>query len=189
MHDKPIAAGKSSFDLIEVDKVFAALALEKGSSLLDIACGIGNYSLAAAERIGPDGIVYAVDLWEEGIATLKNAAAARKLNNIKAMVSDVGKSLPVEANSIDLCLMATVLHDLIEIKADRTALTETARVLKPGGTFAVIEFKEIEPPPGPPIHIRLSPEKLLSIVEPYGFRQEQQIDIGPYHYLAIYLKK
>ncbi len=189
MHDKPIAAGKSSFDLIEADKVFTALALKKGSTFLDIACGAGNYTLAAAERIGVDGTAYAIDLWEEGVATLKSRAASRKLNNIRAMIGDVGKSLPVEENSIDLCLMATVLHDLIEIKADRTALTETVRVLKSGGIFAVIEFKKIEPPPGPPIHIRLSPEELRSLLEPYGFREEKQIDAGPYNYLALYTKK
>lgn len=189
MHDKPIAAGKSSFDLINADTVFQALALKKGSTLLDIACGIGNYTLAAAERIGPDGMVYAIDLWEEGIEALKNSAAARDLSNIKAMVGDAGKSLPLADHSVDLCLMATVLHDLIEIKADGAALQETARVLKPGGTFAVIEFKKIEPPPGPPIHIRLSPAELRTLVEPYGLHETRQIEAGPYNYLSLFTRK
>lgn len=189
MHGQPIAAGKSSFDLIEPEKVFAALSLKQNSSFLDIACGVGNYTLAAAEYIGDSGNIYAVDLWEEGVAALKREIDARKLENVTAMLGDVGKKLELEDNCIDVCLMATVLHDLIEVKLEDGALAEAARVLRPGGTLAVIEFKKIEPPPGPPIHVRISPDELNAVVAPYDFRARQNLDVGPYNYLTIFAQK
>ena len=68
MTEKPIAAGKSSFDLVDPEKVFAELRLQPDTVFLDVACGVGNYALAAAEFIGEEGAILAVDLWEEGIA-------------------------------------------------------------------------------------------------------------------------
>ena len=73
---KPKGAGKSSFDLIDSQKVFSALGLQETSIFLDMACGRGAYSLAAAERIGAQGRVYAVDLWQEGIDTLRKEMQA-----------------------------------------------------------------------------------------------------------------
>jgi len=58
---RPTAAGKSSFDLIDVDKFFKELNLQKGISFLDVACGRGAYCLAASEIVGEKGRVYGVD--------------------------------------------------------------------------------------------------------------------------------
>ena len=67
-------------------------------------------------------------------------------------------------------------------------LTEIARVVKPTGILAVMEFKKIDGPPGPPIHIRLSPAEVADRLAPYGFKKERSVDVGPYNYL-IMLKK
>jgi len=129
---KPTAAGKSSFDLIDVDKFFKELNLQKGISFLDVACGRGAYCLAASEIVGEKGRVYGVDLWEEGIELLKTAADEKGAGNIEAVVSDAGKQIPVDDRTIDVCLMATVLHDFVEDKIDQAVLHEIVRVVKPG---------------------------------------------------------
>ncbi len=55
MSDKPVAAGKSSFDLIDTEKAFALMAPMPGSKFLDLACGIGRYSMEIARKIGEKG--------------------------------------------------------------------------------------------------------------------------------------
>ena len=182
---QPTGAGKSSFDLIDTEKFFQELNLQKGISFLDVASGRGSYSLAVSDIIGPHGSVVAVDLWAEGIEMLKTAAQEKGIENITALVSDVGRRIPVEDQSIDVCLMATVLHDLVEDRIDRGALNEIARVVKPAGTLAVMEFKKIDGPPGPPKHIRLSPEDVADMLGPYGFKKEHTADVGPYNYLIL----
>ena len=80
-HRKPTAAGKSSFDLVDVGTVYRELDLKKGITFLDVACGRGAYSLKASEIVGSAGTVYAVDLWQEGIEQLIKYRDKYDINN------------------------------------------------------------------------------------------------------------
>jgi ubiquinone/menaquinone biosynthesis C-methylase UbiE len=186
MTEKPIAAGKSSFNLVDSKKLFSELRLKENTTLLDLACGSGAYSIAASEYIGEEGLIYAVDLWKEGIDNLLKEVKIKQINNIHANIADISIHIPMESSCIDVCLMATVLHDLIQDDTDQETLGELKRVLKPNGSLAIIEFKKIERPPGPPIQIRISPEKLDAILFSHDFRKVLTTDIGPYNYLSIF---
>lgn len=182
----PIAAGKSSFDLVDPQAVFGELRLKADSVLLDLACGSGRYALAAAEFIEPAGAIHAFDLWEEGIALLRESARARGLSQIRAEVADVSGRLPLPDGNIDVALMATVLHDLVEEGVETGALREAARVLRPGGRLAVLEFEKVESHPGPPAAVRLSPGEVEALVAPFGFRREGIIRVGDPLYLLSF---
>ena len=185
---KPTAAGKSSFDLIDVDKFFEELDLQNGIAFLDVACGRGAYCLAASRIVGENGNIFAVDLWEEGIELLRAAAEEKGLGNINAFVSNAGEHIPVADDSIDVCLMATVLHDFVEDQIEKEVLDEIVRAIKPSGILAIMEFMKIDGPPGPPRHIRLSPEQVDDMLAPYGFTRELFADVGPYNYLMLFEK-
>jgi len=187
-HGKPTGAGKSSFDLIDVATFFRELDLKAGITFLDVACGRGAYCLIASEKIGAAGTVYAVDLWQEGIEQLKASAAKQNASNIETFVSDAGQHIPVDDQIVDVCLMATVLHDFVEDRISQEVLDEVVRVLKTGGWLAIIEFKKIDGPPGPPIHIRLSREEVGDLLVPCGFSEERYVDVGPYNYLTLFKK-
>jgi ubiquinone/menaquinone biosynthesis C-methylase UbiE len=184
---KPPGAGKSSYDLIDPGILWAKLDLPQGITFLDLGCGQGNYSLAAADRIGPYGVVYAVDLWEEGIAALKDRAAREGRANLKPLAAPAGQ-VPLESRSVDVGLMATVLHDLVEAGTAAGALAEVRRVIKAGGVLVIVEFDKIDGPPGPPRHIRLDPAEVEALVAPYGFARQQTVKLGPYNYLMTFRK-
>ena len=187
-HKKPTGAGKSSFDLIDVAAFFRELDLKKGITFLDVACGRGAYCLKASAIIGATGTVYAVDLWQEGIDELKARAIEENALNVKAFVSDAGRRIPVDDQVVDACLVATVLHDFVEDHISEKVLAEVVRVLKTNGLLAVVEFKKIDGPPGPPQHIRLSPEEVAATLVPHGFNKERLVDLGPYNYLMLFRK-
>lgn len=185
---KPPGAGKSSFDLIEPARLLAELPLKKGITFLDLGCGAGNYTLAVAEIIGPHGVVVGLDLWPPGIEALEERAAAAGRQNIQALIADISKLVPLGDESVDVCLMATVLHDLAEFGLAGGALQEAGRVLKPGGILAIVEFDKVEGPPGPPMRIRLAPEEVENLVSPYGFTRGRTARVGPYNYLILFTK-
>ena len=186
MTEKPIAAGSSSFDLIDPDRFFTALGLRRGTVLLDVGCGTGSYSLAVSERIGAEGMIYAVDLWQEGINTLSREIAHRRVTNIRPSVADTSRRIPVADQSVDVCLLATVLHDLIADGTAEGTLWEVKRALKPEGSLAVVEFEKVDGPPGPPRAIRLAPEELDAVLATHGFRLRATTKVGPFNYLSVY---
>jgi len=185
-HNKPTGAGKSSFDLIDVDAFFRELDLKAGTTFLDVACGRGAYCLKASEIVGSAGTVYAVDLWPEGIEQLKASAVKKNALNINAFVSDAGRHIPVDDQVVDVCLMATVLHDFVDDQISEEVLHEIVRVMKTDGMLAIVEFKKIDGPPGPPVHIRLSPEAVGDLLAPYGFAKVKLTDVGPFNYLMLF---
>ncbi len=82
--------------------------------------------------------------------------------------------------------MATVLHDLVEDGTAQGALNEVVRVLKPGGRLAVVWFKKMPGPPGPPEKVRISPEALLQFLEPLGFQCCDTVELGTETYLSLF---
>ena len=183
--EKPYGAGKSSFALVNPDLVFGEFRLGGGITFLDMGCGRGEYAIAASKIMGDEGCVYAVDLWEQGISSLRDEVAARGIKNLKPMVADVGRMISIEDNSVDICFMATVFHDLVLADTADRAMAEVVRVLKKNGLLAIIEFKKVDGPPGPPLSSRLAPEEIEEKVIPYGFEIIKVTTAGAYNYLMI----
>ena len=185
-HKKPKGAGKSSFELINPKILMDMLPVETGSVVLDLACGKGIYSIFLSEIVSDQGLIYAVDLWKEGLALLEEQIKTRDIINIKTLLNDATEQIDIDNYSVDVCLMATVLHDFEEINKACIVLKQIKTILKPGGYLAVIEFKKIEGPPGPPVKIRLSEDEVEKMVTDYGFKKEKTADIGDYNYLMTF---
>jgi ubiquinone/menaquinone biosynthesis C-methylase UbiE len=187
MKDKPTGAGKSSFGLVDADKLFSAVALSPSDVFLDLGSGFGAYALAASDYVGDEGRIYAVDLWEEGIESLRSEAAARGVSTIDARLADISTHIPLEDDTADVALLSTVLHDLVRDGTQEAALQEVSRVLKPGGKLAVVEFKTVDGPPGPPLGVRLAPEEVEALLGPHAFHLTGTLDVGQYHYVSIFV--
>ena len=185
MQEGPIAAGKSSFDLIDRDVFFREIGPIEGTVLLDAACGEGRYATPLAGRVGDRGLVYAIDLWEEGIVLLKAAIGKEGVLNIRPLVADVCRTT-LEDNAVDAVLMATVIHDLAQAGTAEGALAEARRVLRPDGRLWAVEFLKIDGPPGPPRQVRISREELRRMAAPFGFREEKSVGTGPVTYLTVF---
>ena len=86
--------------------------------------------------------------------------------------------------SVDLAFLADVWHAIDERSA---ALVELARIVRPGGRVAILDWRtDVESPSGPPIAHRIAAtevERTLSSAK-WGLVRPTQ-EIGPYHYLVI----
>ncbi len=181
--------GKSSRDILNPEKVLREIGLKKGNTFLDAGCGEGHFSIAASEIVGDEGRIYAVDIYGESIVTLKKEISKKNISNIEALTADITSNIPVESGSIDVCLMANMLHGFVANKEVEDSLREITRVLKAGGTLAVIDFKKISNTPGPPLSIRMTPEEVEAVITRYDCKKEQVIEVGPYHYAVVFSKR
>lgn len=187
--EQPTAAGKSSFEFVDEKRLFSELNINEDTMFLDAACGRGEYSLAAAARVGNKGRIFAFDLWETGINSLIDEIMVRGITCIIPRIADIC-FLPLGNSSIDTCLMATVFHDLVQDGTEKRVLEEIKRVIKQNGILAVLEFKKISGRPGPPINVRISPAELDERLWQSGFSpvNRQAIIVGAYNYLSLYRK-
>lgn len=184
MTNKPVAAGKSSFDHIDQDLALSNIISPIATAYVDLACGAGRYTLALAERIErDDNIIYALDIWEDGIASLKDTALRLGMGNIEATVADITGPLPLDDDAADVCLIATALHDLPPDSRE-ALLEEVVRILAPQGALVVIEFKKIDHGPGPGIAKRIGEAELAALLAPHGFAEVVSVSLGEYTYLA-----
>jgi len=112
-------------------KLLAEVGIKPGDCVLDYGCGPGTYVLAAAELVGPEGRVYALDIHPLAIKKVQSIAAKHGLSNIETIESD-GKT-GLLAGSIDVVLMYDTFHGLAN--PDKVLL-ELYRVLKSDGILS-----------------------------------------------------
>jgi ubiquinone/menaquinone biosynthesis C-methylase UbiE len=141
------------------------LRLKAGDRVLDIGAGPGLVSLALAERVGPAGLVYAVDTSKDALAYLERLQKERGIYQIKRVAVDAAalERGSVQANS---ALITMVLHH-----ADDPAeiLRSVARCLPPGAPVVIGEFHPEGPcSSGPPREHRFAPEQIKRWCEQAG---------------------
>ena len=112
-------------------EILKEMEIKPGFHILDYGCGPGSYSVIAAELVGPEGKVYALDIHPLAIQSVQNAASKKNLTNVETICSDCATGL--ENSSIDVVLLNDILHDLSDPNA---VLEELYRVLKPGGILS-----------------------------------------------------
>jgi arsenite methyltransferase len=107
--------------------------LHEGETVLDLGSGGGADVLISARRVGPSGKAIGLDM-TDGMLELANAnAAAAGVDNVEFLKGYI-EEIPLPDESVEVVISNCVIN----LSADkRRVLAETARVLRPGGRFAV----------------------------------------------------
>jgi arsenite methyltransferase len=107
--------------------------LHEGETVLDLGSGAGADVLISARRVGPGGRAIGLDMTDEMLALARRNAAEAGVGNVD-FVKGYIEDIPLPDGSVDVVISNCVIN----LSADKRAvLAEVARVLRPGGRFAV----------------------------------------------------
>ena len=127
-----------------------ALQLPSGSRGLDAGCGVGNHTLWLAEAVSPDGHVTGIDISRESLARAEETARSSELaEQVSFQYGDMN-GLPLEDGTFDWVWNADTLWPVAG-KDPRPMVNELVRVVKPGGTIAILFWSSQKLLPGYPL--------------------------------------
>ena len=149
--------------------------------IVEFGCGYGTFTLAAARRTC--GIVTALDIDPEMVATVRQKAEALAIPNIRTEMRDfVGHGSGLSTGTQQHAMIFNLLH----LEQPVTLLQEAHRVLQAGGELSVMHWRsDIPTPRGPSLSIRPTPEQCRAWMTEAGFHRIESVDLQtscPFHF-------
>jgi arsenite methyltransferase len=107
--------------------------LREGETVLDLGSGGGIDVLLSARRVGPTGKAYGLDMTDEMLALSRANQGQAGVDNVEFLKGTI-EDIPLPTDSVDVIISNCVIN----LSADKSRVFgEAARVLRPGGRFAV----------------------------------------------------
>jgi len=159
--------------------------LDKGDCFADIGAGNGFFAIPAAEIVGENGHIFAVDIENIMLADLisraKEAGVSERIEIVKST-----KYAAHLTGKVDYMLFSYLIH---EVDKKDFFLENYFRYLKSGSTAVFVEWSKNEDVDGPPLEHRIGREELKEIVENRGIKNIKIEDRGEKNYILWGEKK
>jgi ubiquinone/menaquinone biosynthesis C-methylase UbiE len=111
----------------------AVATLHEGETVLDLGSGGGIDVLLSARRVGPTGRAYGLDMTDEMLDLARANQREAGVHNVEWLKGHI-EQVPLPDDTVDVVISNCVIN----LSADKAqVIREAARVLKPGGRFAV----------------------------------------------------
>ncbi len=166
------------------DRIMDELGIADGSRVADLGAGGGWFTERLAHRVGPNGVVYAVDIQPAMIDAIKRRVTSRTLTNVQPILGTPDD--PRLPGGLHAVLMVDTYPQL---QSPVAVLKNVARALAPNGLVGIVDFKpDGSGGPGPPIEERLDPRAIVRDAETAGLTLRRQETFLRYQYLLVFGK-
>src|SRR3989338_8669049 len=184
MPELPIGTG----GFMNPEVIVESFGLEPGMKVADFGSGAGYFTILMAKKVGDSGGVTALDIMESALETVRTKASAVGLKNLQTPRGDLevlgGSALP--DNSQNMVLLANILF---QSSKKEQIIQEVKRILMPGGSVIVIDWKkEANGGLGPPAELKIDKAELQSMLEKEGLVFVRDIDAGGFHFGFVFKK-
>lgn len=127
-----VTCGQSPDD---ADELVGAMNISEGDWAADVGSGDGDYTLPMAERVGPSGRVFAVDVDPDKLDELNERLREREIEHVTSVYS-VEDNPMLPTNALDAILVRNAYH---HFTAHQSMLRHMKAALKPDGRLVIAE--------------------------------------------------
>ena len=113
--------------------------LEPLMTFVDYGCGPGYLTLPAAEIVGAQGSVYALDIEPQMVKLVSDRAAEAGLQNVTALLND-GAEAPLPDAIAEVVVCSLVFHYREDDEGRVLLAHDLGRLLKPDGRAVVVQW-------------------------------------------------
>jgi len=147
-----------------------------------IGAGTGDFTWRLAKAVGPDGLVYAVDIQPEMIEKLTGNMKSRDLQHYRP-IQGSARDPGIPELPLDLGLMVDVYHEFSHPAEMPASL---GRALKPGGRLVLVEYREEDPfVPIKRLH-KMSLKQVRKEAEASKLEYIETIDALPHQHVIVF---
>ncbi len=158
------------------DRIWEVLEPTEITTLIDIGAGVGYLTLPFASRY-PKATVYGCDILEGMVGLLQADAAERRLDNVHSLVMQPA-SVALPNDTADIIVMGQLHHELDDPDG---LMAECKRLLRPGGTIAIIDWADADNGKSPPAGRRVPVSAMRAQLESAGFNRIETHTVFEYH--------
>jgi ubiquinone/menaquinone biosynthesis C-methylase UbiE len=166
------------------DQIMDKLLIAEGSAVADLGAGGGWFTIRLANRVGPNGTVYAEDVQSQMIDAITRRTARAGLKQVKPVLGTA--SDPRLPALVDAVLIVDAYH---EFEHPVVMLGNLAKALKPNGRIGIVEFKKDGLGPGPPMEERMDPERVIDDAEAAGLKLLSRENFIRYMYMLVFTRR
>ena len=161
--------------------------LQPGMKVADIGCGSGYFARRIAREVGPEGVVYGVDIQPEMLDIMVRLSKQEEITNVEPVLGDE-KDPKLPRGEIDWIILADVYH---EFQYPEEMLEKMHEALAPDGRIALLEYRAEEY--NRARHIKpehtMTIKQVLSEWNPAGFELVDLQEFLPHQHLFIFGKR
>jgi SAM-dependent methyltransferase len=163
--------------------IMDALRIAENATVADIGAGAGFFTVRLARRVGPNGLVYAEDIQQPMLESIKRRVGREGLKNVETRLgTDTDANLPKGA--LDAVLVVDVYQEVEEEPSRIRLLRHLADTLKPNGRIGIVNYKPGEGGPGPDPEKRLESSVVEAEVRAAKLRVLDVVTL-PFQYLLV----
>jgi ubiquinone/menaquinone biosynthesis C-methylase UbiE len=175
-------------DWEKTDETMKLLDLKPGEAIADVGCGSGYYTYKFADKVGPNGKVWALETNQDALNDFKKAADRLGYKNIETKKSTYD-NCHLPASSVDVVFLCSLYESAYVTSIDfvqERFIESIKTALKKNGRLVVIdnEINTGKAPPyfGPRIDRRLIVEQLRK----FGFKLTRSEQFIPQRYILVF---
>jgi ubiquinone/menaquinone biosynthesis C-methylase UbiE len=175
----PLPTGRA---LLDAPAILQKAGLSVGMRYADFGAGtLGHFVFPATSMVGDNGHVFAVDILKGALAGIESRARLEQVSNLETVWADIERpgGVAIDDESLDLVTFVNITGLILK---SPTVLEEAKRLLKPGATLVLVDWKRAGGGFGPPAEKRPDPAAVRQAAEAAGFKLVEEFEAGKHHW-------